>query len=202
MILDPAHQSQCIFGLYEREAQRWLPVLAHGARSALDIGSSTGEYTLYFLARTDAEQVLAFDPDPVTRKDFLANLALNGLATNPRLRTCPQYVRATEGQDAFTLDGLLPLLELPCVIKIDVDGGEVDILTGADAMLQTNQVRWLIETHSRDLEDKCAALLSRHGYRVTIIRNAWWRAIVPEHRPTPHNRWLAAVPAGPLNRAC
>jgi hypothetical protein len=77
---------------------------------------------------------------------------------------------------------------------MDVDGGEEEVLDGAGAMLRTGQVRWLIETHSADLERACARRLTEHGYRVVLVRNAWWRALVPEQRPSSHNRWLVALP--------
>jgi hypothetical protein len=194
MVLDPAHQTQYILGLHEREVHRWLPTLARGALSAVDIGAASGEYSLYFLARTGAEQVFAFDPDLVSREEFMANLDLNTYANDPRLHIFSTYIRGTTGPDALTLDELLPKLRLPCVVKIDVDGAEADILAGGDAMLRTHQVRWLIETHSAELERECAGRLKEHGYHVTIIRNAWWRAIVPEQRPIAHNRWLVALP--------
>jgi hypothetical protein len=196
MSLDPASQSQYILGIAEREAQRWLPALSSGVKSAIDIGAASGEYTLYFLARTAAEQVLAFDPDPVSREQFVQNMALNGFANHEKLRASTQYIKSEAGPDAVTLDDLLPSLKLPCVIKIDVDGAELDILHGAREMVRTRQVRWLIETHSAKLEQDCAALLTETNYDVTIIPNAWWRFIVPEARPIPHNRWLVGVPSG------
>jgi hypothetical protein len=194
MTLDPGYQGQYILGLYEREAQRWLGVLSSGVKSAIDIGAASGEYTLYFLARTAAEQVLAFDPDAVSREQFVQNIALNGFTNHPRLHASAQYVKSVAGPDAITLDALLPLLKLPCVIKIDVDGAELDILEGAREILRTRQVRWLIETHSAELERDCVTRLTENEYQVTIIPNAWWRLIVPEQRPIAHNRWLVAMP--------
>ena len=193
MVLDPRHQSQYILGLHEREVYRWLPILTHAIKSAVDIGAASGEYTLYFLARTPARQVLAFDPDPSIRNEFNSNIRLNNFTGDARLRTFTDYIRSKPGPTSVTLDELLPRLELPCAVKIDVDGGEMDILNGGIAMLGTHQVSWLIETHSVELERDCAALLTNHGYRVTIIPNAWWRVIVPEQRPIPHNRWLVAM---------
>jgi len=195
MTLDPANQSQYIMGLHEREVYRWLGPLSQGALSAIDIGAASGEYALYFLTRTKVEQLLTFDPDPVSRQEFIANLALNGFSEEPRLKTSMQYLRSKADADSTTLDDLLPELKLPVAIKMDVDGGEVDILEGAKKLLATGQSRWLIETHAKDLEDECVKRLTAAGLKVTIIPNAWWRIIVPEQRPIPHNRWLIALPS-------
>ncbi len=197
MTLDPNHQTQYILGLHEREVHRWLAPLAAGARTAIDIGAASGEYTLYFLKKTAVGTVLTFDPDDVSRRQFDANLALNGLANDPRLVPSAKFVRSGESTDSVTLDSLARTHPLPFAIKIDVDGGETDILRGAGELLKTGQARWLIETHSVELEAECRAILTAAGYRVTIVPNAWWRAIVPEQRPIPHNRWLVAFPDGP-----
>ena len=194
MAMDPASESQCIVGLHEREVHRCLGRLAAGIRSAVDIGAAAGEYTLYALSRTSAERVFAFDPDPATREGFNTNLELNGLIDDARLRVSSHWVRSTPQPDAVTLDQLLPDLLFPCWVKMDVDGGEIDILKGATELLKLRQTRWLIETHSVELERDCLQILRENGYEVTIITNAWWRFMVPELRPIAHNRWLTAVP--------
>jgi hypothetical protein len=51
----------------------------------------------------------------------------------------------------------------------------------------------IIETHSPELEKGCIAMLEAMGYRCEIIGNAWYRALIPEHRGIPHNRWFVAV---------
>ena len=75
---------------------------------------------------------------------------------------------------------------------MDVDGAEAEILKGATALNRMAGVRWLIETHSKDLERECVKQLEAAGFENRIIRNAWWRVVIPELRPIEHNRWLAA----------
>jgi hypothetical protein len=53
-------------------------------------------------------------------------------------------------------------------------------------------VRWIIETHSLDLENGCIELLRSAGFQTRVIPNGWWRVFIPELRPIAHNRWLAA----------
>jgi hypothetical protein len=75
---------------------------------------------------------------------------------------------------------------------MDVDGAEAEILKGASLLNGLGGVRWLIETHSRDLERECVEQLKAAGFETRIIRNAWWRVLIPELRPVEQNRWLAA----------
>jgi len=35
-------------------------------------------------------------------------------------------------------------------------------------------------------------LLKAAGLTVKIVKNAWWRLFIPEHRAIPLNRWVVA----------
>jgi hypothetical protein len=95
-----------------------------------------------------------------------------------------------------------PWIEAPtCNIVTAIDAGaafgeytgeEEEILKGSERLNQRQGVRWLIETHSHDLEIACEARLRRANFKTAIIPNAWWRAVLPELRPCGHHRWRAA----------
>ena len=48
MELDLKHQTQLLFGLFERELHPWFRRLSIGIQTAIDIGSGEGEYALFF----------------------------------------------------------------------------------------------------------------------------------------------------------
>lgn len=193
MSLDLTCQSQLYLGLFERELYKWLKRLSRGINTAVDIGAGEGEYTLYFLFKSSAKKVFAFEPDADNRARLMSNLELNELADSSRLVLSSKFVGAFDKEDTCTLDALLPSILPPCLIKMDVDGGEVRILQGASRLLNVPQVSWIIETHSQQLEEDCIRILRQAGFRTTIVRNAWWRIFIPELRPSLHNRWLIAV---------
>src|SRR4051794_17444067 len=85
-------------------------------------------------------------------------------------------------------------LPVPILLKIDVDGGEIEVLRGAHQLLNSRQALLVVETHSKQLEDACAGLLIDAGYDVRIARNGWYRCLIPEQRQSAHNRWLVAEP--------
>ena len=191
MHLDLQHHAQNYLGLYERELHAALRELSTGIRCAVDVGSSDGSYVLYFLARTQTQRVLSFEPDPAARERLHRNLALNGFGSVPRLQLRGQAVG--DGEDgSIALDDLLAEIALPAVIKVDVEGAEAAVLRGADALIRRGHVGWLIETHAAALEAECLDLLRGHGYVPRVITPAWWRMIVPESRPIPHNQWIIA----------
>ena len=62
MEIDFNYQAQLYFGLYEAEVYPWMKKLSKGIRTAIDIGAAFGEETLYFVKKTSAKSVYAFEP--------------------------------------------------------------------------------------------------------------------------------------------
>lgn len=194
MDLDLRTESQILVGLFERELHPWLTRLAKGIRSAVDIGAAHGEYTLYALRNTSAEQVVSFEPDPRLLKQFHRNLELNGLDRDPRLQLHTKFLSDKEGPDSMDASILAGTLLSPCLIKMDIDGGEAIVLRAASKrLLLAPGMRWIVETHSKELEAECIAIFQSLGYSTTIVPNARWRALIPEQRFREHNRWLIAT---------
>jgi hypothetical protein len=192
MNLDLRSQTQAWLGLAEREVFACLRAFSRLAKTGIDIGAADGEYTLFFLSQPNIKQVFAFDPSERFPADLSANLALNGFNGARRSKLIKKYVSNTEDDNHCTLDSFAIDLEGPCIVKIDVDGGEGAVLQGAPKFLDRKDVSWIIETHSLDLERECEQILSAKGFSTKVIKNAWWRVVIPEQRPIPHNRWLAA----------
>ncbi len=190
--LDFTCQTQLFLGLSECETHSWLKKFSKGINSAIDIGAGDGEQTLYFLAKTDAKKVYSFEPSKERLTEYIQNITLNGYGKNPRFVFISKYVGSNNNGSTITLDSIVDSIILPCVIKIDTEGGEVDILRGAKRLLELQRIRWLIETHSYQLESECIKILDRARYITKIIPNAWWRTFIPEQRPTELNRWLIA----------
>jgi hypothetical protein len=192
MNLDLRHQTQIYLGLSEREIYSAIRRFSRDAMTTVDIGSAFGEYTLFFLQKTSARHVFAFDPDEGSRQNFYNNLFLNGFENDRRLRFSTKLVGESDDGSTIKLDSLIDSIESPCVIKVDVDGGELSVLQGAASLTKTRDVRWVVETHSKALELGCLKFFRDAGYQSQIVENAWWRRIVPEQRPSEHNRWLLA----------
>lgn len=65
-------------------------------------------------------------------------------------------------------------------------------LLGARNLLKNNSCSVIIETHTKALEEQCDTFLKSIGYSTKIVKLAWFRSIIPEHRSLEHNRWLIA----------
>src|SRR5690349_10462385 len=102
--LDFQRRAQLWLGLQERELLKWVRCLSKDIRTAIDVGAHDGMYTLYFLAKTRAVNVIAFEPSIEDLPQLQHNLALNQLADDFRLQIVSQFVDAVAGPNATTLD--------------------------------------------------------------------------------------------------
>lgn len=190
--LDYSCQSQVVFGLAEREVMGHLKRLCRSIGTAVDIGVGDGEYAIYFLLRTNARKVYAIEPSESAWRTIPRNLDMNGLSGDPRFQGIRGFAGERPEGETVRLDDVLDGAEGPIFVKVDVDGGEGEVLRGARLLLDRTDVRWLVETHSPGLEREVMDILAAQGYKTKIIRNAWWRWFVPERRQSPHNRWCVA----------
>jgi hypothetical protein len=180
-------------GLYERETHSALRRLVRGCRGAIDLGAAKGDLTLWLLNQPGMQGVVAVEPLDRELAQFHENLSLNRRSSDHRLRV----IHGFAGREEHTLDRLASGLCGPLFVKIDIDGPEADVLATGSGMLHSEDCRLLIETHSPEAEAGCIAQLAALGYCTEIINPAKWRVLLPEQRPLPHNRWLAAWRAAP-----
>lgn len=196
MRIDLTCQTQLYLGLFEREVYKYVRILSRSIKTAIDIGAADGEYTIFFLAKTPARKVISFEPEPRKKGILEENLKLNQLLEDSRLRISTKYVGGRDSICECSLDSLISDISWPCLIKVDVEGGEAEILRGAEKLLTHAHVYWLIETHSKCLEAQCIEILKQSGFTTKVISQAWWRLFVPELRVRTslenHNRWLTA----------
>lgn len=190
MDLDLRSQSQRYWGFDEREILGPIQRLSSVCRSLIDVGANDGYYTMSFL-QSPAERVVACEPGPVVDL-LLRNAAANGYQVDQRFSVISKPIG--QGPGCMTVTELVNYLPRPIFFKVDIDGGEYELLTSAEGCTAISETRWLIETHSPKLEEQCISWLQSHGHRTQIIYNARWRVLLPELRPIPHNRWLMAVP--------
>lgn len=190
--LDLHGELQIWLGLYERETHAVVRRLLRGCNGAIDLGAAKGDFTVHCLRQPGMRRVVAVEPLERECVQFSANLALNGYAGDSRLHLHAGFAGRGEPPLWRTLDELAEGMPAPVFLKVDIDGPEAEVLRGGPRLLHDHDCRLLIETHSPEAEADCERQLQAAGYTVRIIRPGWWRAVLRERRPIPHNRWLAA----------
>jgi FkbM family methyltransferase len=158
-----------------------------------DVGAFHGILTLFFAKQ--ARAVVAFEPNSHNRKRLLENLALNGFS-NVTIR--PYGLASKPERQEMSFDPLAPgtasvdsklrkagleheIIELrvlddeqglpePDLIKVDVEGFELEVLRGAPRTL-ARKPQLFLEMHGADPEDKqnrvraIVEYLWQQGYR-------------------------------------
>jgi FkbM family methyltransferase len=188
IITDPA-PPQLATGRYELAVQEALVRLLKPGMVVYDIGANVGFFTLL----TDrlvspGGTVIAFEPDPVNLAALRRNLALNPVRRQIRIiaaaassRTGPgSFESETSMTGRVETKGTVPIELIriddftaeyphlaPDLVKIDVEGHELDVLAGMAKTLREHSPIAIIEGHQTRPEVEAA--LHAFDYRVTAL---------------------------------
>ena len=187
-----AQQSQFYLGLWERETYRFLSRARGRCSWLVDVGAGRGELCLYFAAEPQVTRIVAIEPNPIEVRELTFNVQSNGIKDG-RIEVIEKLAGTSSSASVVALSELDLDRSSRGLVKIDVEGFEMEVLRGARDLLEHGNVDLLVETHSAELERDCMSFLQDAGYRCSVIKNAWWRGAIPEQRPLAHNRWLTAV---------
>lgn len=151
-------------------------------------GANIGAHSLMLARQVGNGRLIVVEPQPAVFRVLTANLALNGhrrvQAVNAGLgeRDGMLYVPAIDyaqpvnvGGVALSMDGGAPVrvvtidsMELPAVrlIKLDVEGMEINALRGAERTVRRCRPVLYLESDRRDKEPALAAFIRSLGYRL------------------------------------
>jgi FkbM family methyltransferase len=182
-------------GNYEPEFSEAISQGVKDGDVCYDVGGYRG-YMSGVMALAGASRVLVFEPLPANQKALqrlcglnpalsveLKPIAVGNIDGSIRLQVMPdpsmgklvtstfQAGATVAGEidvDIRRLDSLVQGQEIPPpqVIKVDVEGAELDVLLGAVGVLRASRPLVFLEAHSAALEEACSQELARHGYRI------------------------------------
>ncbi|NTG46799.1 FkbM family methyltransferase [Agrobacterium rhizogenes] len=157
----------------------------------IDVGANIGNHTLFFSAVAGA-RILAIEPNGEALHILRANVSLNGLQDRVDIRPIALGAEAGMGnvieEDSsrlgmarviVTADGQVPVARLDDIargqhvhlIKIDVEGMEVDVLRGAIGTIERCSPKLLVEAATAQALQDVEAVLRPLGYRKIKVYN-------------------------------
>lgn len=164
----------------------------------IDVGANLGKYTIMMARRfKDKGLVIGIEPEHHTLELLRKNIKINklknvfvvGKACSSKNGKSTFYLEGTTYSggthslkkdkhhvgktriDVETLDSIVSRLKIKRVdlIKIDVEGSEIDVLKGAQKILRTYHPKIICESLNKESEEGIAKILKKFKYNVKRI---------------------------------
>ena len=148
----------------------------------VDAGAQFGDYALLCSTGFHAKKVFAFEPLLSNFELLTQNIFLNGatgiVANKVALGNSTKEMEVFHENDMVNSFGYgIPEtikiekldsygIENPTIMKIDVEGFEMELLLGSMKTIKTYLPKIIIETHSRKLKSEVSELLTSLGYHL------------------------------------
>jgi FkbM family methyltransferase len=189
------------FGTYEVDRLRAFAAAVAPGAVVYDLGANVGIYSLVASSRIGPSgKVYAFEPQDRNLRYLRRHLALNHVGNCVILETAVSNTEGTrrfssaswesqmgrlspEGEilvPSITLDNCIyreKSLRPPDVLKIDVEGSEIEVLQGADQALAEFHPTIFLEVHGPQHHVECRAFLVAKRYRIEeqygYLRATW-----------------------------
>ncbi|HYO00331.1 MAG TPA: FkbM family methyltransferase [Actinomycetota bacterium] len=189
--VDLRKQRDMVAGIYESEVQGALAKHLKRGDTAFDVGAHLGFFTL-LMARLagDEGRVVSVEADPFMGRNLEANLVRNENANVTVVRAAAGKVAverrftpgagggighlADDGEIAVagtTLDLLAERYGTPQLIKVDVEGGELEVLAGGARLLSDHRPILVVEVHDQQIQDDTVQLLNGFDYDISFIQD-------------------------------
>jgi hypothetical protein len=196
--MNPRHSMRKIFGLYEHELNNWLEESLRRVNRVLDVGANDGYFTFgcfaAFRRLKKASEIIAFEPQDQPFADLQQSAHARSVDTT-QIRLIQSFVGRESREGMMTLDSIRwqtgdSLDRTGTLVKIDVEGAEIDVLMGARSWINANNL-FLIEVHRRAYLETIVSLFADNGVALERIDHRPLSFIGGEYRDR-ENWWLVS----------
>ena len=200
LFLNPRHSLRKIFGLYEHELNHWIDNALGKVSTVIDVGANDGYFTFgcaaAFRRLKRSAEIIAFEPQPEAYAQLLASAQRRGAnestANKIDIRIQQRFVGAVESDQCATLDALVqPEQSCRALIKIDVEGAELDVIAGASRWLTRSNL-FLIEVHDPSFIERIRGRFAAAGLELKNIVQRPLPLLGRETRQR-ENSWLVSA---------
>jgi hypothetical protein len=195
VMMNPRVSLRKLFGLYEHELNGWLEQALGRVSRVLDVGANDGYFTFgcaaAFRRRRTAAEIIAFEPQ--ARHVTAIRSAAEQLqpASGVNIDIVQALVGREERAGMTTLDALRRGNRTNTLIKIDVEGAELDVIAGAQRWMHPSNL-FLVEVHRRPFLDELSQRFREKRMPALVqVDQRPLRLLAPEVRDA-DNWWLVS----------
>jgi hypothetical protein len=133
------------------------------APSMIELGAYWGHYSMWFKKERPKGEIILVEAESACLQAGKDNFARNGFKG--------EFIKAFVGAGKFEIDEFFRNRKIKQldILHSDIQGFEVEMLQGAEAVLTRRRVQYLfISTHSQQIHGEIVSRLDKFGYRVEI----------------------------------
>jgi hypothetical protein len=198
IVMNPRDSLRKIFGLYEHELNDWLEQALRRVSRVVDVGANDGYFTFgsaaAFRRLGKSGEIIACEPQErhvAILRESVASQAQTGI----RFKIVHALVGRELKPGMITLDSLRAAVDDPrdkvsTLMKIDVEGAEVDVIAGGRSWLQPSNL-FVIEVHQERFLDPLRAIFAEYDLRLVQVDQRPLRLLGRETRDS-QNWWLVS----------
>lgn len=198
MVMNPRHSLRKIFGIYEHELNPWLEQALGQVTRVVDVGANDGYFTFGCAAAFHrlgrGTEVIGIEG----QRECIVELQAS-VKAQIHSEVVYQLVEAYAGREQkpgwVTLDSLRcssgdPDNRTKTLIKIDVEGAEVDVIEGGRSWIHPSN-RFVIEVHEKRLLAELRAIFEASGHRLLQL-NQYPLPLLGREMRNETNWWLVS----------
>ena len=199
IVMNPRDSLRKIFGLYEYELNGWLEHALHRVTRVLDVGANDGYFTFgcaaAFRRLGKTGEIIAFEPQ-ARHVAILRESVAAQMETPARVEIVQAFVGKALKPGMTTLDAVRwnvgdPTDKTKTLVKIDVEGAELDVIEGGRSWLHPSNL-FVIEVHEERFVESFCALFAEQGLPLVQVNQRTLFLLGRETRDV-KNRWLVSA---------
>jgi hypothetical protein len=198
VVMNPRKSMRKTFGIYEHELNPWLEQVLQRVSRVIDVGANDGYFTFgcaaAFRRLRKNGQILSFEPQQQHMDTLQSSLTKQPFIPT-KITLLQKSVGCEVGSGVTTLDAIRwdtgePNCRTGTLIKIDVEGSELEVLRGASSWLKPTNY-FVIEIHEESLLAKVERLFALQRLRLHRVDQRPLPLIGREMR-SERNWWLVS----------